>query len=211
MRSCRIPAWGRQGISVAVCTTSSCCRESPPCGSAGDQQRRRRCRDEPSCCGVIAASGLPWSCPGQLQPFAVRYPLTPVAIFGERAAVAVSWLDGAALPDGVGDPTRIGELLTAVREVAITPESTALLEVAITPEFTAVLDAPRTYTGGHHWADIMAEEVIPRLPARWREEGLRRLDDALALEPVPDRPVHGDLGGVPVVLAEKTTDIADLR
>jgi aminoglycoside phosphotransferase (APT) family kinase protein len=123
---------------------------------------------------VIAASGL---------PFAVPHPLTPVTMFGERAAVAVSWLDGAAQPDGVCDPVRMGELLTALRELAITPE------------LRAVLGAPRTYTDGHHWADILAEEVIPRLPGKWRDDGLRRLQDALALEPVADCLMHGDLGG----------------
>lgn len=123
---------------------------------------------------VIAASGL---------PFAVPEPLTPVTVFGERAAVAVSWLDGAGMPDGEGDPVRIGELLGALREFAVTPE------------LRAVLGAPQTYTDGHHWADILAEDVIPRLPGKWRDDGRRRLEDALALEPVPDCLVHGDLGG----------------
>ncbi|MEU6738640.1 phosphotransferase [Streptosporangium sandarakinum] len=123
---------------------------------------------------VIAEAGL---------PFAVPEPLTPVTMFGERAAVAVSWLDGAAMPDGEGDPERIGELLRALRELPVTAE------------LRAVLGAPRTYTGGDHWSVILAEEVLPRLPARWREEGRRRLDDALALEEVPDALVHGDLGG----------------
>ncbi|MGW4665378.1 phosphotransferase family protein [Streptosporangium sandarakinum] len=123
---------------------------------------------------VIAEAGL---------PFAVPEPLTPVTMFGERAAVAVSWLDGAAMPDGEGDPERIGELLRALRELPVTAE------------LRAVLGAPRTYTGGDHWSGILAEEVLLRLPARWREEGRRRLDDALALEEVPDALVHGDLGG----------------
>lgn len=45
------------------------------------------------------------------------------------------------------------------------------------------------------WAVVLAEDVIPRLPPRWRAEGRRRLDDAVALEPVPDALVHGDLAG----------------
>ncbi|WP_433241429.1 phosphotransferase [Streptosporangium sp. CA-135522] len=123
---------------------------------------------------VIAASGL---------PFAVPEPLTPVTMFDERAAVAVSWLDGAGLPDGVGDPARLGELLQALRELPVTAQ------------LRAVLGTPRTYTDGHHWADILAEEVIPRLPGKWRDEGRRRLEEALTLRPVPDSLVHGDLGG----------------
>ncbi len=123
---------------------------------------------------VIAASGL---------PFAVPEPLTPVTMFGERAAVAVSWLDGAGLPEGVGDPERIGELLRALRELPVTSE------------LRAVLGTPRTYADGHHWSEILAEEVLPRLPGRWRGEGRRRLEAALALEPVPDSLIHGDLVG----------------
>lgn len=123
---------------------------------------------------AIAAAGL---------PFAVPEPLTPVTTFGERAAVAVSWLDGAGLGAGQGDPALIGELLGALRELPVTPELRALLP------------APRSYAGPSSWSTILAEEVIPRFPARWREEGRRRLDDALALEQVPDSLVHGDLVG----------------
>jgi aminoglycoside phosphotransferase (APT) family kinase protein len=123
---------------------------------------------------AIAAAGL---------PFAVPEPLTPVTTFGERAAVAVSWIDGAGLPEGQGDPAKIGELLRALRELPVTPE------------LRAVLPAPRSYEGRDHWAAILAEEVIPRFPARWRDEGRRRLEAALTLEPVPDSLVHGDLVG----------------
>ncbi|MFJ5221128.1 phosphotransferase family protein [Streptomyces sp. NPDC088354] len=35
----------------------------------------------------------------------------------------------------------------------------------------------------------------PRLHALWRDEGRRRLDNAIALEPVSDALVHGDLVG----------------
>jgi hypothetical protein len=60
---------------------------------------------------AVAACGL---------PFAVPEPLTPVTMFGERAAVAVSWIDGSGLPEGVGDPVAIGALLGALREVEVT-------------------------------------------------------------------------------------------
>jgi hypothetical protein len=60
-------------------------------------------------------------------PFAVPEVLTPVTRFGERAAVAVSWIDGEALPEGQGDPVRIGELLRAVREATVTPRLRRLL------------------------------------------------------------------------------------
>ncbi|KAB8194008.1 phosphotransferase [Nonomuraea phyllanthi] len=123
---------------------------------------------------AVAAAGL---------PFAVPEPLTPVTAFGERAAVAVSWIGGTALGKGQGDPARIGELLRALRELPVTPELRALLP------------APREHEGATSWAAILADEVIPRFPRRWREEGRRRLEAALALEPVPDALVHGDLAG----------------
>ncbi|MFD8079747.1 phosphotransferase family protein [Streptomyces sp. NPDC059718] len=123
---------------------------------------------------AIEAAGL---------PFAVPEPLTPVAVFDGRAAVAVSWIDGVALPEGEGDPEQIGELLRALREVPLTAD----LRQALT--------AAQDQTPTRGWAGILAEDVIPRLPARWRDEGRRRLDDAIALEPVPDALVHGDLAG----------------
>ena len=119
----------------------------------------------------LAAAGL---------PFQVPEPLTPVTMFGDRAAVAVSWIDGVALPEGVGDPSQVAEVLTAVRSV---PLGDSLL---------AALDGRAL---GPSWPVIIAEEILPRLPARWQPEGRRRLDAALALEPVPDALVHGDLGG----------------
>ncbi|GGN25345.1 hypothetical protein GCM10011609_79610 [Lentzea pudingi] len=119
----------------------------------------------------LAAAGL---------PFQVPEPLTPVTAFGGQTAVAVSWVDGAALPEGVGDPGQIAEVLEAVRSVPLTD---AMLEV---------LD---DRAQGPSWSKIIADEILPRLPARWQAEGRRRLDAALALEPVPDALVHGDLSG----------------
>ncbi|MEW9553306.1 aminoglycoside phosphotransferase family protein [Nonomuraea sp. NPDC050783] len=123
---------------------------------------------------AVAAAGL---------PFAVPEPLTAVTTFGERAAVAVSWIDGAGLPEGAGDPAAFGPLLEALREVEVSPE------------LQAVLHRPRRYAGGSGWADILTGEVVPRLPAKWRDAVRQRLDTLLALEEVPARLVHGDLGG----------------
>ncbi|MEV6036260.1 phosphotransferase [Nonomuraea sp. NPDC052116] len=115
-------------------------------------------------------------------PFAVPEPLTPVTRFGERAAVAVSWIDGEEQPEGQGDPDQIGKLLRAVREVPVTPRLRQLL------------NAPRE----QGWAEVLAQQVVPRLPDRWRDECRRRLEAASALEAVPDALVHGDLGGANV-------------
>ncbi|NUR32224.1 MAG: aminoglycoside phosphotransferase family protein, partial [Catenulispora sp.] len=115
-------------------------------------------------------------------PFAVPEPLTEVTRFGERAAVVHSWVNGRSHAKGEGSPEQIAALLGALREVSVT-------------ELADVLGEPHEYAGGHRWAEVMAEEVVPRLPAEFRDEARRRLDDALALEPVPPSLVHGDLAG----------------
>lgn len=120
---------------------------------------------------LIAAAGLPCQVPE---------PLTPVTMFGDRAAVAVSWIDGVAMPEGEGDPAKVAEVLDALRSVPLTAELSAALD-----------DRPR----GRHWSEILGEDILPRLPARWQSEAQRRLDAALALDPVPDALVHGDIGG----------------
>ncbi|MET9264208.1 phosphotransferase [Amycolatopsis sp. NPDC004079] len=122
---------------------------------------------------TVAAAGL---------PFAVPEPLTPVTRFGDRAAVAVSWIDGEGLPEGVGDPAAFGPLLTALREVELSPK------------LEAVLHRPRTYANGLGWAEIL-EDVIPRLPEKWQPRVQQRLDTLLALDEAPARLVHGDLSG----------------
>jgi aminoglycoside phosphotransferase (APT) family kinase protein len=122
---------------------------------------------------VLAGSGL---------PFAVPEPLTPVISFGERAAVAVSWIDGTGMPEGQGDPARIGELLAALRDLPLTPR------------LRAALIAAREDPQARDWREVLVQDVVPRLPERWREDGERRVAAALALEPVPDVLVHGDLG-----------------
>lgn len=119
----------------------------------------------------LASAGLPCQVPE---------PLTPVTMFDDRAAVAVSWIDGVGLPEGVGDPAQVAEVLEAVRSVPLGEELLAVLD---------------DRAQGPSWSTVIAEEILPRLPARWQAEGQRRLDAALALEPVPDALVHGDLSG----------------
>lgn len=133
---------------------------------------------------AVAAAGL---------PFAVPEPLTAVTTFGERAAVAVSWIDGEWLPEGIGDPAAFGLLLEALRGVDISPE------------LEAVLHTPRRYAAGLGWADILNDEVMPRLPTKWRNGVRQRLDTLLAIEEVPARLVHGDLGGSNVHFGEDGT------
>lgn len=122
---------------------------------------------------VIAAAGL---------PFDVPEPLTAVARFGDRAAVAVSWIGGEPLPEGIGDPAAFGLLLETLREVEISPE------------LEAVLHERCRHADGLGWAEVL-NEIVPRLPTRWRDTVRQRLDTLLALEEVPPRLVHGDLGG----------------
>lgn len=130
---------------------------------------------------AVAAAGL---------PFAVPEPLTAVATFGEHAAVAISWIDGEGLPEGVGDPAAFGSLLEALRGAEISPA------------LDAVLRRPRRHADGLGWADILNDEIVPRLPTKWRDGVRQRLDSLLAIEEVPASLVHGDLGGSNVHFAE---------
>lgn len=100
-------------------------------------------------------------------------------MFGDRAAVAVSWIGGAALPEGVGSAAQIVEVLAAVRAVRLDGYLLAALDGR---------------AEGRHWSEIITADIVPRLPARWQPEVLRRRNSALALAPVPDARVHGDLG-----------------
>jgi aminoglycoside phosphotransferase (APT) family kinase protein len=58
-----------------------------------------------------------------------------------------------------------------------------------------LLGVPHCYAGGDRWEELLRDQVIPRLPARWWTEAARRVDAALALPPVPASLVHGDLAG----------------
>jgi aminoglycoside phosphotransferase (APT) family kinase protein len=126
---------------------------------------------------LVAAAGL---------PFAVPEPLGPVTRFGDRAAVAVSWLGGAGLPRDAASPEQIRVLLRA------------LAEAPLGPELRAVLGLANEDAAGRPWAEFLGELVLPRLPERWRDEGRRRIDAALELEPVAPALVHGDLGSANV-------------
>lgn len=112
-------------------------------------------------------------------PFAVPVPLTPVTMFGERAAVAVTWVGGTPLGEGEGTPEQIAEVLSAVREVPLTSELMTVLD-----------DRER----GPVWSDLLVSEVLPRLPGRWQPVVRGALDALLSIERVPDALVHGDLG-----------------
>lgn len=122
---------------------------------------------------LISAAGL---------PFAVPEPLTPVTRFGERAAVAVSWIGGAGLAREAASPEQLRVLLSA------------LAEAPLTSELRAVLGLANEDAAGRPWAEFLSELVVPRLPERWRAEGRRRVEAALALEPAAPSLVHGDLG-----------------
>ncbi|MEV0583336.1 aminoglycoside phosphotransferase family protein [Nonomuraea sp. NPDC050310] len=115
-------------------------------------------------------------------PFRVPEPLGPVATVDGLAAVALSWVGGAAHPKGSGDPVRLRELIDGL----------AAVDVAALQD---VLDVPHAYAGREHWEKLLLEEVLPRLPGHVRGEARRRIEAAAELPPVPPRLVHGDLAG----------------
>jgi aminoglycoside phosphotransferase (APT) family kinase protein len=92
-------------------------------------------------------------------------------------------VDGEVLPEGVGDPARLGELLRVLRELPVTSE------------LAAALGGMRPGGARPPWAEVLTDEVLPLLPERWRAEGAERIAEALALPPVTPTLVHGDLGG----------------
>jgi aminoglycoside phosphotransferase (APT) family kinase protein len=121
---------------------------------------------------VIARAGL---------PFATPRPLGPVVSTPEWTAVAVSWLPGREAPAGDGDPVVLRGLLDALAAVDLEP-------------FDGLLDVPHGYAGGDRWEELVTGAVA-LLPARLHASAHRRIAEALALDPVPPRLVHGDLAG----------------
>lgn len=115
-------------------------------------------------------------------PFEVPRPLTPVQTFGERAAVALTWVDGDPAPPGDGDAGELRRLLDALASVELAP-------------LAELLDVPFAYAGRERWQQVMVDEVVPRMPEHVRDDAARRVAAALALPPVPPTLVHGDLAG----------------
>ncbi|MGW4473351.1 phosphotransferase family protein [Nonomuraea sp. NPDC004354] len=115
-------------------------------------------------------------------PFRVPEPLGPVTTVDGLAAVALSWVGGAAHPKGSGDPVRLRGLLEALAAVDVTAVED-------------LLDVPHAYAGRERWEELLLEEVLPRLPGHVRGEARRRIEAAAGLGPVPARLVHGDLAG----------------
>ena len=87
-------------------------------------------------------------------------------------------------------PPEYLEIASALRDMLA-----AMREVPLGPQFTAVLGRPHEYAGGDRWAELMTDEVLPRLPEELRADATRRVRNALELEPVPPSLVHSDLGG----------------
>jgi aminoglycoside phosphotransferase (APT) family kinase protein len=115
-------------------------------------------------------------------PFAVPAAITDVVTIDGSAAVATTWISGAAHAKNVGEPRRLAALLDALRSVPL---------AGLTP----LLDEPHAYAGRERWLELMNAEVIPRLDASLRDEAHRRVDNAHHLPDVPPSLVHADLGG----------------
>ena len=115
-------------------------------------------------------------------PFAVPRPLGEVHEVEGSVAVALSWMDGAAMPAGRGDPAQLRSLVDAL----------ACVDVAALAD---VLDVPHAYAGREGWESLLREEVVPRMPVDLRDEVVRRVDAACALPQVVPTLVHGDLAG----------------
>ncbi|MEU8892576.1 aminoglycoside phosphotransferase family protein [Streptomyces sp. NPDC048442] len=116
-------------------------------------------------------------------PFTVPAPLSEVRTVEGRTAVVLSWVDGKPCPKGAGgEPKELASLLGSLRDVDCGP-------------LAEVLGVPHEYAGGARWAEVMLQEVVPRLPNAWRPEGQRRIQAALDLHWEQSSLVHGDLAG----------------
>lgn len=118
-------------------------------------------------------------------PFATPVPLTDVIRIGAHTAMGVSFVDGVTAWGRDVEPRGLRTLFDAIGRIDVD---------AVRP----LLDVPHCYAGGARWADIMAGGVVDALPPRWRGEASARVEAALALPPVPERVVHGDLAGTNV-------------
>lgn len=114
-------------------------------------------------------------------PFAIPLPLSEVTEFDGYAAVALSWVGGAPHAKDSASPEALARLLAALRGVDLAP-------------LAELLEPPHGFAGGDRWGELMYQAVA-QLPADLRSEARTRVDDALALSPVPPSLVHGDLAG----------------
>ncbi|MFD3450618.1 aminoglycoside phosphotransferase family protein [Streptomyces sp. NPDC058691] len=116
-------------------------------------------------------------------PFAVPAPLSEVVRAEGHTAVALSWLEGRPCrrKEG-GEPKELARLLDVLRQVDCR-------------DLDGLLGVPHEYAGGERWAEIMEQDVVPRLPRAWQGEARRRVQAALDLPAVTPSLVHGDLAG----------------
>ncbi|MFJ4848548.1 MULTISPECIES: aminoglycoside phosphotransferase family protein [unclassified Streptomyces] len=116
-------------------------------------------------------------------PFAVPVPLSEVVQEEGHTAVALSWLEGSPCQRGEGgEPRELARLLDALRQVDC-------------HDLDGLLGVPHEYAGGERWAEIMEQDVIPRLPRTWQPEARRRVHAAMDLPATAASLVHGDLAG----------------
>jgi len=144
---------------------------------------RPRCQ-QPHCgCRTAPSHRAPAPLGGPRPAVVVPTPLSEVMTVEGRAAVVLSWVDGRPCPkrDG-GDPKELASLLGSLREVDC-------------GRLADVLGVPHEYAGGDRWAEVMVQEVVPRLPSAWRSEWQRRIRAALELRWEQSSLVHGDLAG----------------
>lgn len=115
-------------------------------------------------------------------PFTVPSPMSDAVVVDGLTASALSWVPGTPRDRGPHAAMELRPLLAALAEVDIS-------------SLTEVLDVPHAYAGRGRWAQLLLDEVVPRLPADVRPESIRRIEAALVLPVVPATLVHGDLAG----------------
>ena len=115
-------------------------------------------------------------------PFQVPRPLTRILTRGTFTAVGLTWVPGQPRPTGPAPVRTIGRTLRAINRIDPEP-------------LRGLVDESCQHWGGSDWVATLRERVVPLLSQRLQPTALGFIEDALQLEPVPDRLVHADFAG----------------
>lgn len=115
-------------------------------------------------------------------PFQVPVPLSGAVVVGGVSASALSYVPGQPRERRSGGADELRRLMAALGSVDV-------------DALVGELDVPHAYAGRERWAEMLIDEVLPRLPADVQPEALHRVVAAVALPAARKVLVHGDLAG----------------
>ena len=123
-------------------------------------------------------------------PFALPCSVGPAATHDGVTAVPVRRLDGMSRAPGHADPGELRRLLVAIHTIDPSP-------------LRDDLATPRAFYGGERWREVLADDVVPLLPAALRGPAAEVVDRLAAADADADAHIqsvgHGDLAGANVL------------